>query len=429
LNIIKGNVWYKNRIVKAGININDGIITKIGKESTLPKSNAQFNIKGKLIIPGLIDVHSHLRDLDLSYKEDYLSGTSAAIAGGYTTVLDMPNSKPPATTPESVKDRIKVARKKIFCDIGFYATPRIPEEVSKLKEAGCISFKIFINKSLDGEKYSSEEEIIRLLKSVKKSNLLLCVHAEDKALINYNYKGSPEKIHEKSHPPQIEGDAINKILSASKKIGGRLHVCHVSTSGGLRRISEARKSGVDVSCEATPHHACLTRNIFKKYGRKAIVEPPLRSKKHQEAILKGISNGEIDIIATDHAPHTISEKDRLLPGFPNLEITLPVFLTYVKKGLISLERVLSALTVEPAKRFSLKSIGSIDVGKKANLAVVDLNKKKKINASSFFSKAKYSPFDNITVHSQVFATFVRGVMVYLDGQIIESPGIGEVIHG
>ncbi|MCP8316696.1 MAG: dihydroorotase family protein [archaeon] len=429
VNIVNAKVWLRRKIVEAGISIVGDRIAKIGKDGNLLKAERVFDVEGRLVLPGFIDVHTHLRDFELSYKEDFSSGTAAAVAGGFTLVLDMPNNKPPTTTPEVVKARIQKAEGKLYCDVGFYATPKSPDQVSDLVNSGCIAMKIYMTRSLNGERYSTEKEIYDLIKETSSLGIMLSVHAEDPKMIR-NIRDSPSpNLHARSHPIRAEENAIDMAINAARKSHGRLNICHVSTFEGLSKIRRAKRNGIDVTCEATPHHATLTNEVFEKFGRIAIVEPPLRSKKHMEAILKGISNGDVDILATDHAPHTLEEKEKAHPGFPGLEIALPVFFTLVRDCLLPLDRVVDAFTIKPAERFSLTHAGEIDVGKMANLTIIDLKSERKINQDDFFSNAKFSPFNGMVVKAGVYATFVRGKEVFLNGEIASPAGVGRVVNG
>lgn len=429
VNIVNAKVWLRRKIVEAGISIVGDRIAKIGKDSTLLKAERVFDAGGRLVLPGFIDVHTHLRDFELSYKEDFSSGTAAAVAGGFTLVLDMPNSKPPTTTPEVLKARIQKAEGRLYCDVGFYATPKSPDRVSDLVNSGCLAMKIYMTRSLDGERYSTEKEIYGLVKETSDLGIMLSVHAEDPKMIRKVGDAPLPDLHAKSHPVKSEESAIDMAINAARESNGRLHICHVSTLEGLSKIRRAKRNGIDVTCEVTPHHANLTNEAFEKFGKRAVVEPPLRSKKHMEAMLRGILNGDVEILATDHAPHTFEEKERSYPGFPGLEIALPVFFTLVRDGLLPLERVVDAFTTKPAERFSLNHTKEIDVGKTANFTIIDLKGERKIDQQNFFSKAKFSPFNGITVKAGVYATFVRGKEVFLNGDIVSRARVGRVIHG
>ena len=429
VNIVNVKIWFNKEILDYGITIVGNRIAKIGKESTLLKAEKTFDAGGRLLLPGFIDIHTHLRDFDFAYKEDFSSGTAAAVAGGFTTVLDMPNSKPPTMTPEILKARIKRAKARLFCDVGFYATPKRAEQVENLVDSGCIAVKIYLAKPLDFERYSTEREIYELIKNTSKADLVLSVHAENPNMIKGLEGETSAFLHAKSHPIKSEISAIDMMIRAAQRSRGKLHICHLSTFEGLNKIRRAKKMGVDVTCETTPHHATLSEKDFERLGNISIIEPPLRSKRHNEAMLKGISNGDIDILATDHSPHTLEEKDIGTPGFPGLETAIPIFFTLVKEGVLPLDKVIDTFTIKPAERFSLHNIGKIEIGKMANFTIIDLKKERKINSKNFFSKSKFSPFDGTIVKAGIYATFVRGREVFLDGEVISSEKVGRTING
>jgi dihydroorotase (multifunctional complex type) len=427
LNIVNGKLWTGSGFVDAGISIIDDKIAKIGKEPALPKAERVINAKGKLVFPGFIDVHAHLRDADYSYKEDFRSGTSAAVAGGFATVLDMPNTSPPITDARALTRRIRSAQGKIFCDVGFYGTTNSVEIARELANAGCIAFKAYLHKTIDGVSFASDQHIEALAVAAKKFNRVICLHAEDR---RYLGRAEPKtaRDHLLNHSPKAEVSAIAKAISIAKKTDAKVHVCHLSTKEGLGLIKKAR-GNIDITCEAAPHHLLLTKSLLTKLGGLAVVEPPLRSKEDAVAIAKGISDGSVEIIATDHAPHSLKEKlgKNPRPGFPGFETIAGVLMTLVSKNVVPMGRVVSALTTNPARRFSLNA-GKFAQGERANLTILDPKKKWKIDSSKFYSKAKYSPFDGMEVQGRIIATIVGGKVVFENGQIISEPA-GKVVLG
>ncbi|MBI2126027.1 MAG: dihydroorotase family protein [Thaumarchaeota archaeon] len=427
LNIVNGKLWTGSGFVDAGISIVDDWIAKIGKGPTLPKAERVLNAKGKFVFPGFVDVHTHLRDADYSYKEHFRSGTSAAVAGGFTTVLDMPNTSPPITNAQALKRRIRSAQGKIFCDVGFYGSTNSVEITRELANAGCIAFKAYLHKTINGVSFTSDEYIETLAMAAKKFHRVVCFHAEDR-----KYLGRTEpktaKDHLLTHPPKAEVSAIAKLIKIAKKTGAKVHVCHLSTKDGLNLIKKAKRN-TDITCEATPHHLLLTESLLTKLGGLAVVEPPLRSKEDVATIVKGIADGSVEIIATDHAPHSLKEKlgKNPRPGFPGLETAAGVLMTLVSKGIIPMGGIVSALTTNPARRFSLHA-GKLAQGERANVTILDPQKKWKIDPSKFYSKAKYSPFDGMEVQGRIMATIVGGKVVFEDGQIISEPA-GKVVLG
>lgn len=427
LDIVNGKLWTGSGFVDAGISIIDDRIAKISKELTLPRAERVLNAKGKLVFPGFIDVHAHLRDAAFSYKEDFRSGTSAAVAGGFTTVLDMPNTSPPITNTQVLKRSIRSAHGKIFCDVSFYGTTNSAEIARELANAGCIAFKAYLHKTINGVSFTSDEHIKTLAIAAKKFHRVICFHAEDRRYLGRN-EPKTVKDHLLTHSPKAEVSAIAKVIRIAKKTNAKVHVCHLSTKEGLDLIKKAKRN-IDITCEAAPHHLLLTKSVLAKLGGLAVVEPPLRSKDDVVAIVKGISDGSVEIIATDHAPHSLKEKlgKNPRPGFPGLETTAGIIMTLVSKGVIPMERVVSALTTNPARRFSL-NMGKLAQGERANVTILDPKKKWKIDSSKFYSKAKYSPFEGMEVQGKIIATIVGGKVVYEDGQITSEPA-GKVVFG
>ncbi|MBM3896962.1 MAG: amidohydrolase family protein [Thaumarchaeota archaeon] len=425
INLVNGKVWFDSKFIETGISISDGVIKKIAKEHKLPEADSKFDVKGKMIFPGFIDTHTHLRDAGYSYKEDFGSGTSAAVAGGFTTVLDMPNTSPPITRAEALRKRIQNAKGKIYCDVGFYSTTNDPSMVTELAEES-VAFKAYLHKAIDSVMFDPEK-IENLIVSARKSGRLVCFHAEDRNLIDKNAK-TPEE-HLDAHPVRAEVSAIEQVIRIASKTQGKVHICHLSTKEGLELIRKARKFGVDISCEATPHHMLLDSTTVAELGGIAVVEPPLRTAIDSAAILDGVSAGLIPIIATDHAPHALREKgnENPHPGFPQLETLVGLLFTLVNQGRISVKRAISAITENPASRFNLDKIGAMKEGFRANLTILDPKKNWKIDSGIFYTKARYSPFNGRIVRGKVFATIIRGRVVYEEGEIVSKPD-GEVVY-
>jgi dihydroorotase len=267
----------------------------------------------------------------------------------------------------------------------------------------------------------------------------VALHAEDKALLTANEKKLKHaNRHDaaafvKAHSELVELKAVERVLKISAQVDVRLHFCHMSTAEGLDAVIEAKKSGRTVSCEVTPQHLLLSNADFEHYGLMLTMMPPLRSKKHMEALWKGITNGWIDAVGSDHAPHALSEKSAgnvwdVKVGVPGLETTLPLMLTMVKKKRISLAQVVQLLAEKPAEIFNFRDRGSLEQGRRADLVVVDFNLKFKIDASRFHSKAKYSPFDGWEVEGRPVKTFVNGSLIMDEQEIVAKAGSGDIIR-
>ncbi|MEM2567887.1 MAG: dihydroorotase family protein, partial [Candidatus Bathyarchaeia archaeon] len=314
--VLKDLKAYVNGAVKeCCIAIENGKIAKIGKEPRMPKAEAEISLKGLLVLPGLIDVHVHLRDEGKACKEDFYSGTAAAAAGGFTTVLDMPNNSPVTMSAETLKNRMRKAEEKILVNVGFYSEfPKNINEIDGVIGAGAVAFKLFLSEQVGGLNIEDDYALAQAFKKVD-SRVPVAVHAEDKGII----KGVEERLKREgkrdigafleAHSERAEAEAIKRVLKIVKETRARVHFCHISTKRGLSMVAEAKKAGLPVTCEVTPHHLFLSTDYLRSFGTLALTMPPLRSKSHNIALWEGLKNGLIDVVGSDHAPHTLMEKN------------------------------------------------------------------------------------------------------------------------
>jgi len=432
--------YLKKEIVDCSLAIDDGKISKIGKEAIMPKAQAKIDLKNLLVLPGLMDAHVHLRGQGKAYKEDFYSGTAAAAAGGITTVLDMPNNDPATMSAETLRNRMAEAEKKVLVNVGFYSEfPRNVKEIAKIVEEGAVAFKLFMTEQIGGLNIDDDHALVEAFKIISRLKMSVAVHAEDKTTIKKaedKFKRAHRNDIEaflKAHSENVEVKAIKRLLSIAEQTNVHTHFCHVSTENGLKAIIDGKKSRPPITCEATPHHLLLSVDDLKRIGTLALTMPPVREKHHTEALWDGVKNGWIDILASDHAPHTLQEKKAKVVwdvkvGIPNLETTLPLLLTEVKRGRLSIADVVRLMAEKPAEIFKLKGRGYLKEGNNADLTVVDLKRKYKIEASKFHSKAKYSPFDQWTVEGKPVKTFVNGQLIMDYGEIVAEAGSGKIIR-
>jgi len=438
--LTNAKAYINKEIVDCSLAIDKGKIFKIGKETSMPMTQTKINLKNLLVLPGLIDVHVHLRDERKAYKEDFYSGTAAAAAGGMTTVLDMPNNDPVTMSAKTLRNRIENANKKILVNVGFYSEfPRNMKEIEDIVEEGSIAFKLFMTEQVGGLNIDDDHALVEAFKIISGLKISVAVHAEDKETLKKaedDFKRANRNDIEaflKAHSENVEVKAIKRLLNIAEQTNVHIHFCHVSTENGLKTIIDGKKSRKRITCEATPHHLLLSVDDFKQTGTLALTMPPVREKHQTEALWDGIKNGWIDILASDHAPHALEEKKAKVVwdvkvGISNLETTLPLLLTEVKRGRLSIADVVRLMGEKPAEIFKLKSRGCLKEGNNADLTVVDLKRKYKIDASKFCSKAKYSPFDQWTVEGKPVKTFVNGRLIMDDGEIVAKAGSGKVIR-
>jgi dihydroorotase len=433
---------YLNReVVDCSIAIQDGRIFKIGKETHMPSADEKTDLQEQLVLPGLIDAHVHLRDEEKAYKEDFYTGTAASAAGGFTTVLDMPNNDPVTDSAFALKNRMQIAERKILVDVGFYSEfPNDKDEIPGIVHQGAVAFKLFMGNQVGGLDIDSDEELLDALRKTGDEKVTVAVHAEDKSLLTANVEKMKRANRNdsaaflKAHSEEVEVTAIKRLLETSKETNVHLHFCHLTSEGGMNAAIEAKKSGRAVTCEVTPNHLLLSDVDVRRCGSLLIMMPPLRSESHVEALWNGIAEGWVDTLGSDHAPHTRSEKSASIiwevkVGVPGLETTLPLMLTMVRKNRLSLEQMVHLLAERPAEIFNLKDRGWLEQGKKADLTVVDYRQKFKIDASIFHSKAKFSPYDGWEVQGKPVRTYLNGLLIMENQDIIAKAGSGRVIQG
>ncbi|MEE8167399.1 MAG: dihydroorotase family protein [Candidatus Hydrothermarchaeales archaeon] len=400
-------------IISANILIEDGKIVKIGRGL---KDKEVINVKGKPVIPGLVDVHVHMRDFQQRYKEDFFSGSKAALAGGVTTFVDMPNTLPPITDERTFQRRLKEAGAKSVADFGinFGITSANLDEMEKVDP---VAYKIYMDRTL-GE---IGDEVLE--EAMSRCNGKMAFHAEEGAMI-------PDKLleefldHARVRGPEVEEAAVRKTSELAKSMKRQVHLCHLSLGSSLEYLNEY------TTCEVTPHHLFLTEACLKEMEGLAKTNPPLRSEKDVKTLLVALKEGKIDIVASDHAPHEASEKEagpaEAPPGAPNLEVMLRLLLTLVNKRVITINRLVEVACENPAEIFGIKK-GRIEVGMDADLVVLNLKARGRIEGDEFFSKAKYTPFEGWKVTGNVEKVILRGEVAYEDGDICVKRGYGEPV--
>jgi dihydroorotase len=438
--LYNAKIYARGRIVEAGLAIDDGKILKIAKETNLPSASTKMNLKRHITLPGIIDPHVHLRNQQLAYKEDFFSGTAAAAAGGVTLTIDMPNNKPVTMDSISLKERMKLAKRRAVVNVAFYsAFPQKLEEVPSIVNEGAMAFKLYMSEKIGGLDVDDDKLLLQAFNKVVKVGVPVAVHAEDRKILETKRREVKKtglkdvEAYAKARPPEAEARAIRRIAQFAKRSGVQVHFCHVSSAIGLNAFLKAKKDGLPVTCEVTPHHLLLSLEHLKRYRTFALTNPPLRTRKDVIALWSALKQGLIDALASDHAPHTLEEKKvesiwDAKPGIAGLETTLPLLLTEVSEGHLTIADLVRLTSEKPAEIFSLKNRGCLEEGNWADIVVVDVKRKYKIDASNFYSKAKYSPFDGWSVRGKPVKTFVNGQLVMDEGEIIAKPGTGQIVR-
>jgi dihydroorotase len=434
-------IFTRGSIVEAGIAIDKGKIVKIAKDTNLPPASTKINLKGHIMLPGLIDPHVHLRDQQLAYKEDFFTGTSAAAAGGVTLVVDMPNNKPVTMDSFSLKERMKLAEKQVLVNVAFnVAFPKRVEEIAEVIKAGAVGFKVYLSSRIGGIDVDDDEVLVAAFREAAAKGVPVAVHAEDRKIIEEQKremetaKRNDTEAYVKAHPPEAEAQSIQRIIQLVKKSDVHVHFCHLSSALGLNAVLMAKKADLPVTCEVTPHNLLLSSEQYRRSGFFALTDPPLRTQEDVSALWGALKRGFIDVIASDHAPHAFEEKNvdsvwKAKTGVPGLETTLSLLLTQVNEGRLSLAELVRRTAEEPAKIFHLSKRGFLEEGNWADFVVVDVKREYEIDSSVFLSRAKYSPFDGMRVKGKAMKTFVNGRLVMDEGEIIAEAGTGEVVGG
>ena len=437
--LYNSKICIHGNLVEAGMAIDDGKIVKIAKKTNLPSASTEINLKGHIILPGLIDSHVHLRDQQLAYKEDFVTGTAAAAAGGVTSVIDMPNNKPVTMSRSSLKERMKIAKKHVLINVAFNsAFPKKLEEIHEIVKAGAIGFKVYLSNRIGGIDVGNDKSLFVAFQEAAKNRVPIAVHAEDQAILEMRRKELETEgrldtdAYLTAHPPEAEAQSIQRVIHVIKKFPVHVHFCHISSELGLNSVLIAKKLGLPVTCEVTPHNLLLSSEHYRTSGFFALTDPPLRTQEDAFALWRALKHGLINMIASDHAPHSFEEKNvtsvwDAKPGIPGLETMLSLLLTQVNKGRLSLADLVRVTAEEPAKVFGLNNRGFLEVGNWADLVVVDMKNEYEIDSSFFFSKAKYSPFDGINVIGKPVKTFVNGKLVMDECGIVADSGTGQIV--
>jgi len=361
------------------------------------------------VLPGFVDVHVHLREPGFSYKETIASGTAACARGGYTAVCAMPNLNPVPDTDEHLKAQEDLIAKNACIRVYPYGAITMGEQGEKLAELSKMADRV-CGFSDDGRGVQSKDMMEEAMKQAKALGKLIVAHCEDNSLLHggYIHDGQYAKAHgHRGICSESEWGHIARDLELVAKIGCGYHVCHISTKESVELIRQAKKSGIDVTCETGPHYLTLDDGCLQEHGRFKM-NPPLRDVSDREALVEGLIDGTIDMIATDHAPHSAEEKGKGLEksamGVVGIETAFPVLYTYlVKPGIVSMETVLKALTVNPAKRFSIPVEG---------YSIWDLNAQYAVDPARFVSMGRATPFEGMNVFGKCMATVWNDKVVW-----------------
>ena len=368
-----------------------------------------------IILPGFVDVHVHLREPGFSYKETVRTGTMAAARGGYTAVCPMPNLNPVPDSLANLKKQLDIIERDACVRVRPYGSITVNEAGSELSEMEAMAPYV-IGFSDDGRGVQTDEMMLHAMTETKRLNKIIAAHCEDNSLLRGGYIHDGEYARSHSHRgicSESEWRQVERDIELVRKTRCKYHVCHISTEESVELIRKAKAEGLDVTCETAPHYLIFTDSDLLEDGRFKM-NPPLRSKKDQDALIEGILDGTVDMIATDHAPHSKEEKSKGLAksafGIVGLETAFPVLYTHlVRGGVITLEKLVELMSTNPAKRF--------DIDIEDDLTVFDLESIYCINDSDFLSMGKSSPFVGMQVFGRCLLTVSKGRIAYSSNSI------------
>lgn len=428
---------------KGGVAVNNGQFVAIGTDDTLPQGKEEIDAKGRHILPGLIDGHVHFREPGIGYKEDFTTGSTAAVCGGITMVMDMPNVVPPTADGDKVREKIKIAEGKFLCDYAFYGVvvQTNADQILPMKEAGVIGYKIFFGETIGNLPFPDDGMCLEAFHNIAQSKLPLGIHAENRQIMAYytnklKSEGKNDAVYwEASRPDICEAESVHHALFFAETFGTKLHVYHMSSKQAAWMVRDAKAKGLRVTAETGPHYLLREPKDMEKVGPLLKMNPPVRTKDHAEVLWDGLLNGYIDSIATDHSPHTLEEKGcdingkltkpaiwDCISGFCGVETGVPLILTEVNKGRMTLNHYVKVASENPAKVWQIyPKKGAIRLGSDGDVTIVDMDKEGVIDVTKLHSKNKPSPWHGWKVKGMPVYTIVRGNVQMRDGEPVGKP--------
>ena len=425
--IIKnGSCYINGKLDQTDIAINNGKIEKIGKLSL--NSAKVFDASGKIVLPGIIDTQVHFREPGSTDREDLESGSRAAVLGGVTSVFEMPNTNPPTSNLVEFNKKLDLAKNRMHCNYAFYfgATPENVDQLAKLKGLeGCCGVKLFAGSSTGKLLVDKEKDIEKVISN---SDRIVSIHSEDEEILNLRKKFIKEgDVH--SHPEWRNAEcamsSTRRVVKIAERYNKQIHVLHVTTKEEVDFLAMHKKN---VTFEITPQHLTLyAPDCYDKLGSFAQMNPPIRKKEHFDRLWVAVKNSVVDVLGSDHAPHSKEDKNKKYPaspsGMPGVQTILPIMLDHINNEKLSLDQLVKLMCENPCKIFGIKRKGYLKEGYDADLTIIDMNKSVTIKNEMIASKCGWTPFDNYKVKGFPVATIVNGSIVMKDGKVVaESLG-------
>jgi dihydroorotase len=438
-----GTVVTPDAAFAASVATKDGVVLAVGADGAMPPAQEMLDATGLHVLPGAIDVHVHFRDPGYPHKEDFESGTAAAAFGGVTTVFDMPNTIPPVGTAEALAAKHRIAAEKAHVDFGLYGL--LGEDtianVPALVEGGVIGFKLYMGNTFGKIPSPSTGAMLEAFEVVAPTGKRISLHAETNSVMErretrLREAGRTDALaHVASRPAVVAVEAVSRAAILAEWTGARIHILHISSAEELRPLREAKARGVDITGETGSHYLMLSTDDYARFGGVIRVNPPVREARNQAPLWAALADGTVDLIATDHAPHTPEEKTRndiwtVDCGFPGVETQMPLMLSAVNAGRLSICDYVRLSAANPAKTFGLyPRKGAIQPGAEADIAIVDLARPWTIEDAKLQSRSKVTPWNGRPVRGLPLHTLVRGRFVMRDRALVaDTRGWGRSVH-
>ena len=441
--INNGKVVSPDAVIDASIAVKDGRILAVGAAEAMPAAKETLDAVGMHVLPGAIDVHVHFRDPGYPHKEDWESGTAAAAFGGVTTVFDMPNTIPPTGTAEILAAKLAIAASKAHVDFGLYGLlgDDTIGNVPALVAGGVIGFKLYMGNTFGKIPSPDTGATLECFEVVAATGKRISLHAENNDIMERRQKrliqaGKVDQFaHLAARPAVVAVEAVSRAAILAEWTGARIHILHISSAEELRPLREAKARGVDITGETCPHYLLLSTDDYTRVPGVIAVNPPVREARNREPIWQALLDGTIDLIATDHAPHTPEEKTRndiwtVDCGFPGVETQMPLMLTEVNAGRMSISDYVRRSAYNPARIWGLyPRKGALAPGADADIAIVDLVRGHTIEDATLQSRSKISPWNGRRVKGLPIHTLVRGRFVMKNRNLVPATrGWGRSVH-
>ena len=394
----------------------------------MPPAQQSFDAKGLFVLPGIIDSQVHFRDPGMTHKEDFATGTRGAIQGGITAIFDMPNTKPNTSTKERYLEKLNIASDKAYCDFGLFAgaTANNTDELKILQDLpGCCGIKIFMGSSTGDLLVTEEEHLENILGN---SSRQIAVHCEDEQTLIERKQIAIDRGIPLAHPQWRNEEsallATQRIVGIAKKTGRKVHTLHITTA---QEMNFLRKNKDHASVEILPQHLFFSSpDCYLQLGSFAQMNPPIRDKEHQKALWSALKDGVVDVIGSDHAPHTIEEKKQTYPqspsGMPGVQTLVPIMLNFVNLRKLSLEKFVELTCINPARIYKAQGKGGTFIGQDGDFTIIDLDKEHVIKNDWMECKSGWTPYDGVHVKGWPVATIIRGNKVMENGEILAQAG-------